>query len=135
MSGQPVHISMRTAALLRTKDIGAVLRFDCQGGTDRAAEGARGDAQVQWITFHSGYDFGYLLKVLTCQPLPPGEAEFFELLQVHAQALKRGFRVRAHILEPLLWGAVLGAAAGACAAPGACMASWPASSEQRGRLC
>ncbi|KAK9834010.1 hypothetical protein WJX81_002780 [Elliptochloris bilobata] len=39
--------------------------------------------EVQWITFHSGYDFGYLLKVLTCQPLPPGELEFFELLQVY----------------------------------------------------
>lgn len=35
---------------------------------------------IRWITFHSGYDFGYLLKVLTCQPLPPTEPEFFELL-------------------------------------------------------
>ena len=57
-----------------------------QGRTGRAAEGLRGAAQVQWITFHSGYDFGYLLKVLTCQPLPPGESEFFELLQVHRLA-------------------------------------------------
>jgi CCR4-NOT transcription complex subunit 7/8 len=38
---------------------------------------------VRWITFHSGYDFGYLLKVLTCQPLPPTEAEFFELLKIY----------------------------------------------------
>ncbi len=39
-------------------------------------------SQVRWITFHSGYDFGYLLKVLTCQPLPATEPEFFELLKV-----------------------------------------------------
>eukprot|EP00891_Asterochloris_glomerata_P000743 jgi/Astpho2/743/Aster-00606 len=39
--------------------------------------------EVKWITFHSGYDFGYLLKVLTCQPLPPTEEEFFELLKIY----------------------------------------------------
>eukprot|EP00882_Tetradesmus_deserticola_P004121 GHRQ01004352.1.p1 GENE.GHRQ01004352.1~~GHRQ01004352.1.p1 ORF type:complete len:284 (+),score=120.43 GHRQ01004352.1:286-1137(+) len=38
---------------------------------------------IRWITFHSGYDFGYLLKVLTCQPLPDAEAEFFELLNLY----------------------------------------------------
>lgn len=31
----------------------------------------------------SGYDFGYLLKILTCQPLPASEAEFFELLNLY----------------------------------------------------
>ncbi|PNH12651.1 putative CCR4-associated factor 1 7 [Tetrabaena socialis] len=38
---------------------------------------------VRWITFHSNYDFGYLLKILTCQPLPNTEAEFFELLNIY----------------------------------------------------
>lgn len=39
--------------------------------------------EVRWITFHSGYDFGYLMKVVTAQPLPDSEAEFFELLRLY----------------------------------------------------
>lgn len=35
---------------------------------------------VHWVSFHSGYDFGYLLKLVTCEPLPDTEAEFFERL-------------------------------------------------------
>ncbi|KXS20884.1 CAF1-domain-containing protein [Gonapodya prolifera JEL478] len=38
---------------------------------------------VKWISFHSGYDFGYLLKVLTSQTLPAEEADFFELLRMY----------------------------------------------------
>ncbi|CAH1764106.1 191_t:CDS:2, partial [Entrophospora sp. SA101] len=38
---------------------------------------------VKWISFHSGYDFGYLLKVLTCSPLPPEENDFFDLLKTY----------------------------------------------------
>lgn len=37
---------------------------------------------VKWISFHSGYDFGYLLKVLMANPLPSDEVPFFELLRL-----------------------------------------------------
>jgi len=38
---------------------------------------------VKWISFHSGYDFGYLLKVLTCKPLPEKEPDFFQSVQTY----------------------------------------------------
>nr|XP_027205944.1 CCR4-NOT transcription complex subunit 7-like [Dermatophagoides pteronyssinus]XP_027205945.1 CCR4-NOT transcription complex subunit 7-like [Dermatophagoides pteronyssinus] len=39
--------------------------------------------QISWLSFHSGYDFGYLLKMLTDQQLPKKETEFFELLKIY----------------------------------------------------
>lgn len=42
---------------------------------------------VKWISFHGCYDFGYLLKLLTCAPLPHNEAQFFELLHDFFPAL------------------------------------------------
>ncbi|KAI4379260.1 hypothetical protein MLD38_005580 [Melastoma candidum] len=38
---------------------------------------------IHWVTFHSGYDFGYLLKLLTCQNLPDSQAEFFKLINLY----------------------------------------------------
>eukprot|EP00268_Persea_americana_P028062 TRINITY_DN272_c2_g1_i1.p1 TRINITY_DN272_c2_g1~~TRINITY_DN272_c2_g1_i1.p1 ORF type:complete len:273 (+),score=13.41 TRINITY_DN272_c2_g1_i1:432-1250(+) len=38
---------------------------------------------VQWVTFHSGYDFGYLLKLLTCRSLPETQTEFFQLIKMY----------------------------------------------------
>ncbi|KFM79896.1 CCR4-NOT transcription complex subunit 7, partial [Stegodyphus mimosarum] len=38
---------------------------------------------IKWISFHSGYDFGYLLKLLTDQNLPAEESDFFELLRIY----------------------------------------------------
>ena len=38
---------------------------------------------VTWVSFHGGFDFGYLLKVLTCLPLPKTSARFFETLRLY----------------------------------------------------
>ncbi|GAO50124.1 CAF1-domain-containing protein [Saitoella complicata NRRL Y-17804] len=37
---------------------------------------------VKWISFHGGYDFGYLLKLMTCSPLPTEPKDFLSLLQI-----------------------------------------------------
>lgn len=38
---------------------------------------------VRWISFHSGYDYGYLLKILTCEALPKEEGDFFDMLKTY----------------------------------------------------
>ncbi|KAI0712544.1 CAF1-domain-containing protein [Earliella scabrosa] len=35
---------------------------------------------TKWISFHSGYDFGYFVKLLTGQSLPTNEETFFDVL-------------------------------------------------------
>ena len=42
---------------------------------------------VHWISFHSGYDFGYLMKLMICGPLPDDEAEFHKLLEKYFPSL------------------------------------------------
>lgn len=39
--------------------------------------------EVKWVSFHSSYDFGYLLKTLTCLELPLQEEHFMELLHIY----------------------------------------------------
>jgi CCR4-NOT transcription complex subunit 7/8 len=41
------------------------------------------DDRVKWVSFHSAYDFAYLLKLLTTQDLPCDEKSFFELLKIY----------------------------------------------------
>ncbi len=38
---------------------------------------------IAWLSFHSGFDFGYLLKMLTNTKLPDEEHEFFDLLKLY----------------------------------------------------
>lgn len=38
---------------------------------------------IKWISFHSNYDFGYMIKLVTCLPLPAEEQEFFELIRIY----------------------------------------------------
>jgi len=45
---------------------------------------------VRWISFHSGYDFGYLLKVLTCSALPADENGYVLLPSLPPSLLVRG---------------------------------------------
>ncbi|KAI3677294.1 hypothetical protein L1987_86918 [Smallanthus sonchifolius] len=37
---------------------------------------------ICWVTFHGGYDFGYMLKLLTKKELPGSQVVFFDLMKV-----------------------------------------------------
>lgn len=38
---------------------------------------------VKWLSFHSGYDFGYLVKALIGEELPTDESSFMDLLYIY----------------------------------------------------
>lgn len=38
---------------------------------------------VHWISFHGGYDFGYLTKLLHCKALPSDEIEFDHIMKLY----------------------------------------------------
>ena len=39
--------------------------------------------EVRWIAFQGKYDFGYLIKLLTCDELPSSQDQFFDLLHTY----------------------------------------------------
>ena len=39
--------------------------------------------EVRWIAFQGKYDFGYLIKLLTCDQLPSSQDQFFDLLHTY----------------------------------------------------
>lgn len=38
---------------------------------------------INWLSFHSGYDFGYMVRILSGSPLSLEEAEFFQHLRLY----------------------------------------------------
>ncbi|KAK7207394.1 ribonuclease H-like domain-containing protein [Myxozyma melibiosi] len=45
------------------------------------------DDSVRWISFHSGYDFGYLISMMTSTPLPEEEDTFLDLVRLFFPSL------------------------------------------------
>jgi CCR4-NOT transcription complex subunit 7/8 len=39
--------------------------------------------EVRWIAFQGKYDFGYFIKILSCDALPPTQEQFFDLLHTY----------------------------------------------------
>ncbi len=72
--------------LLKTSGIDFV-KFEQQGidvhafGELMMMSGLVLNEDVKWVSFHSSYDFGYLLKTLTCAELPVDEQSFLDLLR------------------------------------------------------
>jgi len=71
--------------LLRTSGVDFAKHQDM--GIDLAAfgsllttSGLAFSEDVNWLSFHSGYDFGYLIKLLTDNALPVDQNEFFSLV-------------------------------------------------------
>ncbi|CAA0821089.1 Probable CCR4-associated factor 1 homolog 7 [Striga hermonthica] len=42
---------------------------------------------IRWLSYHSGYDFGYLLKLLTCKDLPDTIEGFFDMLGLYCPVI------------------------------------------------
>jgi CCR4-NOT transcription complex subunit 7/8 len=45
------------------------------------------DEDVHWISFHSGYDFAYLIKMLSDRPLPEDEEAYRKIVSVYFPSL------------------------------------------------
>lgn len=39
------------------------------------------DENISWLSFHSGYDFGYLVKIMACKQLPNDEEEYLKIVR------------------------------------------------------
>uniref|UniRef100_F1KRQ7 poly(A)-specific ribonuclease n=1 Tax=Ascaris suum TaxID=6253 RepID=F1KRQ7_ASCSU len=55
------------------------------------------DEHVTWLTFHSGYDFGYLMRSIMLQELPKEESQFF---QFHKTLFPRSYDIKMLMKQP-----------------------------------
>ena len=51
-------------------------------GATLTTSGLAFDEDVNWLSFHSGYDFGYLVKLLSNDALPSEETKFKNLVKI-----------------------------------------------------
>lgn len=42
---------------------------------------------MRWIAFHAHYDFAYMMRLLTCKPLPLEEDDFFSQLKLYCPSI------------------------------------------------
>ncbi|KHN82287.1 CCR4-NOT transcription complex subunit 7 [Toxocara canis] len=55
------------------------------------------DEHVTWLTFHSGYDFGYLMRSIMLQELPKEESQFFHF---HKTLFPRSYDIKMLMKQP-----------------------------------
>ncbi|KAI1720981.1 CAF1 family ribonuclease domain-containing protein [Ditylenchus destructor] len=55
------------------------------------------DERINWITFHSCFDFGYLMKCILLVNLPDDENEFF---RIHNALFPTGFDIKMMLKQP-----------------------------------
>ncbi|KAG7591842.1 Ribonuclease CAF1 [Arabidopsis thaliana x Arabidopsis arenosa] len=78
--------AMDSIQLLRKSFIDLEKNTECGVDSRRFAEllmssGVVLNDKIQWVTFHCGYDFGYLLKLLTGKELPAEASKFFDQVE------------------------------------------------------
>jgi len=76
----------------------------CDFGELLTTSGLVVDPRITWLTFHSGYDFGYLIRAMLLRDLPPEEAAFF---QFHRALFPRCFDMKMLMKQPALMAAKL----------------------------
>jgi len=77
LSHSGINFDLLTARGIEWRDFGELLM----------TSGIVLNPEVRWIAFHAGFDFGYLLKLLTCNNMPASQEAFFDTLQLYCPVI------------------------------------------------